>query len=339
MMAAAQPTSEPLPPATAQTAPLQAAVPAASSPPERRPLLVGQPDDSPSVPGGRIRAVRRMLMALIWTLLCLPVQVVLVAAGASRAATRFAGLYHRGLCWIIGLEVRVVGEKPVAAGSVLFLSNHTSWLDVLVLGGVLETPFVSKAEVGTWPVIRLVAKLGRTVYVSRARGRIGGEAVEMRARLAGGDSLILFPEGTSSDGSRVLPFHSSFLAVAEAAALVQPVSVVYDKLGNLPAVRRDRPVFAWYGDMEIGSHFWRLARRPGGRVTVLLHQPLDPRAFANRKRLSAAVEHVVAEGAAMLRQNRPARPLAAEVPARGPERLSSDLPGDQSVAPVPPPGA
>ncbi|MFC7608309.1 lysophospholipid acyltransferase family protein [Teichococcus aestuarii] len=131
----------------------------------------------------------------------------------------------------------------------------------------------------------------------------------MRGRLQQGDSLILFPEGTSNDGARVLPFRSAFLGVADAAAAVQPISVVYDRLGGLPACRRDRPHFAWYGDMDLGSHFWRLARQPGGRVTVLLHQPADPRAFRDRKALTQAVERAVAEGAADLRQNRTPVPL------------------------------
>ena len=109
----------------------------------------------------------------------------------------------------------------------------------------------------------------------------------MRAVLKAGDNLILFPEGTSSDGSRVLPFRTSFFAVAEARAgeerselpLIQPVSVVYDRLGGLPAGRASRPVFAWYGDMDIASHFWRLAQHIGLRATVLVHTPLDPGLF------------------------------------------------------------
>jgi 1-acyl-sn-glycerol-3-phosphate acyltransferase len=281
----------------------------------RRVLLVGPPDDSPLSRGSRLRAAGRLLLVALWTLLCIPVQLVLLLL-PGRANVWFGGLYHRVLCAIIGLKVRVLGQRadqgPAGRGrAVLFLSNHSSWLDIPVLGGMLQAPFVSKAEVGQWPGISIVAKLGRTVYVSRARGRTGEEAVEMRQRLAAGDSLVLFPEGTSSDGTRVLPFRSSFLAVAEAAAAVQPVSIVYDRIGGLPATRRDRPIFAWYGDMDIGSHFWRLARGPGGQVTVVLHEPLDPRAYPNRKLLTAAVERVVVEGAAALRQGRPAKPLPA----------------------------
>ena len=93
--------------------------------------------------------------------------------------------------------------------------------------------------------------------------------------------------------------------------LIQPVSIVYDRLGGLPTGRASRPVFAWYGDMDIASHFWRLGQHYGLRVTVLLHAPLDPARFADRKALSQAVWRTVADGAATLRQNRPAKPLGA----------------------------
>lgn len=273
--------------------------------------------------GGRLRAVRRIAMVLLWTILAIPIQAVLLPL-PGRGKVWFARVYHATLCRLIGLRVQVVGQPAGGgqgsgsgagkAGPVLFLSNHSSWLDVLVLGGVLEACFVSKAEIATWPLIRTVARLGRTVFVSRARGATGREAGEMRARLVAGDSLILFPEGTSNDGARVLPFRSAFLATADAAAQVQPVSLVYDRLGGLPACRRDRPLFAWYGDMDIASHFWRLARRSGARATVLLHEPFSPSALPDRKALAAEAGRIVSAGAAVLRQNRPAVPLPGPRP-------------------------
>jgi 1-acyl-sn-glycerol-3-phosphate acyltransferase len=140
----------------------------------------------------------------------------------------------------------------------------------------------------------------------------------MRARLGAGDCLILFPEGTTSDGSRVLPFRSAFLSIAELPVtksglppIVQPISVVYDRLAGLPTGRAARPLFAWYGDMDIGSHFWRLAQHKGLRASVLLHQPLDPLKFDSRKALTAACWNMVADGASTLRQNRPAKPIAS----------------------------
>ncbi len=258
--------------------------------------------------GGRFRAARRFVFVAIWTLIAIPIQAALVAL-PGRANHGFARTYHRVLCRLIGLRIQVVGKTPVG-GSVLYAANHTSWLDILVLGAVLDARFVSKGDVAAWPVIGWVARLGGTVFVSRTRGRTGDEAQAMRARLAGGESLVLFPEGTSSDGTRVLPFRSSFLSVADAAVSVQPVSLVYDRLGGLPACRRDRPLFAWYGDMDIASHFWRLARRPGARATILLHAPINPADYSDRKALTAAVGGIVAEGASSLRQNRAPRPLA-----------------------------
>ena len=123
------------------------------------------------------------------------------------------GTFRRGL----GLDVRVVGELASRASGrpVIFVSNHSSWIDVPVVGGVLPGSFVAKGEIGGWPVVRTIARLGRTVFVSRQRGSTARERDAMREVLARGDNLILFPEGTSSDGSRVLPFRSSFFALAE----------------------------------------------------------------------------------------------------------------------------
>ncbi|MFC3124879.1 lysophospholipid acyltransferase family protein [Pseudoroseomonas globiformis] len=262
---------------------------------------------------GPLRAAWRLLLMAFWTLLCIPVQTVLLLL-PGQSKRHFPQFYHRVMCGLIGLKIQVIGQAS-RSRPVLFLCNHASWLDIMVLGSVLEGAFVSKAEVGEWPLIRTVARLGRTVFVSRSRGRTGQEAIAMRDRLRQGENLILFPEGTSNDGTRVLPFRSSFLGVADAAVSVQPVSVAYDRLGALPAGRRDRPVFAWYGDMEMGRHFWQLACRPGGRVTVLLHEAVPPNAFRDRKALTRAVERTVANGAATLRQNRPARPLSTHAHA------------------------
>jgi 1-acyl-sn-glycerol-3-phosphate acyltransferase len=294
----------------------------------RHPLLLGK-RSAPGEPllGGawqkrrimrRIRAVRRGVTVLFWTLPCMLVQALCLLV-PGRPKVLFPRFYWATMCRLIGMHVRVVGHLPrgEAGRPVIYVSNHCSWLDVLVLGGRLPGCFVSKDDVDRWPVINSIARLGRTVFVSRNRGATVRERDSMRARLDAGDNLILFPEGTSSDGSRVLPFRSSFFAVAEGdhPPLIQPVSVVYDRLGGLPTGRATRPLFAWYGDMNLASHFWRLAQHRGMRATVLLHTPIDPAHFANRKALAHAVWHVVADGASTLRQNRPATPIAVDAAA------------------------
>jgi lyso-ornithine lipid O-acyltransferase len=311
----------------------------------RRSSLLPDPDRTPGfllqLPKGRegwlvarrVRVVRRGLAVLAWTLPAMLIQALcLVLPGHAKVV--FARLYWATFRRLIGIKIRVIGTAAKHDGgrSVVYVSNHSSWVDVPVLGGVLDGRFVAKLDVATWPIIGTIARLGRTVFVSRSRTTTGKERDTMRAVLKAGDNLILFPEGTSSDGSRVLPFRTSFFALAESRTgedpadlpLIQPVSVVYDRLGGLPAGRASRPVFAWYGDMDIASHFWRLAQHIGLRATVLLHTPLDPARFEDRKALSLAVWQVVADGASTLRQNRPAQPLdlpaqpASGVPAAEP---------------------
>lgn len=284
-------------------------------------------------PGNRrlmraLRAVRRGGAILLWTLLAMPVQALLLLLPGP-AKVRFARLYWAWVCRLLGLRVRVIGprlRKPARQGRpVVYVCNHSSWVDVPVLGGRLDACFIAKEEVARWPLIAWVARLGRTVFVRRQRTSTGRERDAMRARLAAGDNLFLFPEGTTSDGSRVLPFRSAFFSLAELPVtadgkppLLQPVSVVYDRLAYLPAGRATRPLFAWYGDMDIGSHFWRLAQHRGLRVTVLLHPPLDPATFPSRKALAQATWTAVAAGAATLRQNRPAQPIPIGPGATGP---------------------
>lgn len=301
-----------------------------SSGEDRRASLLADPDRNPGyflqLPKGRdgwlvarrVRVARRGLAVLAWTLPAMLIQgLCLVLPGSAKVA--FAQIYWAIFTRLIGIEVRIIG-KPVkreAGRPVIYVSNHSSWIDVPVVGGVLDGCFVAKGDVATWPFISTIARLGRTVFVTRSRGSTGKERAAMGALLKSGDNLILFPEGTSSDGSRVLPFRTAFFALALPVAgedrtnmpLIQPVSVVYDRLDGMPVGRANRPVFAWYGDMDIASHFGRLTQHIGLRATVLLHTPLDPARFDDRKALSQAVWQIVADGASTLRQNRPARPL------------------------------
>jgi len=269
----------------------------------------------------RLRAIRRGIGIILWTLMSLLIQSLMLAL-PGRGKVVFARIYWSQMCRLLGLRVRVIGPRLPRASAggrpIVYVSNHSSWLDILVLGARLEACFIAKQEVASWPLFGWVAALGRTVYVRRRRGSITRERDDMRERLRRGDNLILFPEGTTSDGSRVLPFRPAFLTIAEAEAkqdgkapLIQPVSVVYDRVGYLPAGRNSRSLFAWYGDMTMASHYWRLAQHRGLRATVLLHAPLDPASFPNRKALAQATWNAVADGAALLRQNRPPRPETA----------------------------
>ena len=266
----------------------------------------------------RFRATRRGAMILALTLPGMLVQAVCLAL-PGRAKAAFPRFFWARFTAALGLTVRVVGQPASreTGRPVIFVSNHSSWVDIPVIGGVLTGSFVAKGDIDGWPVIRTIARLGRTVFVSRQRGSTARERAAMQGVLARGDNLILFPEGTSSDGSRVLPFRSSFFSLAKMEdatgrlPLLQPVSVVYDRLNGLPAGRSNRAVCAWYGDMDIASHFWRMTQNMDLRATVLLHPPIDPALFPDRKKLTRAVWQTIADGASLLRQNRIADPPPA----------------------------
>ncbi len=275
------------------------------------PERVAEPMPASRMRGQTMRqllACRRVLAVLLFTPVCCIVQAALLLL-PGRGRVRFAAFYWASIARLLGLHVRVAGRQAHRQSRpIIYVCNHSSWLDIPALGGNLHACFVAKDDVAGWPIVGTIARLGRTVFVSRSRQGIGRERDVMQQRLIAGDDLILFPEGTSSDGSRVLPFHSSFFAAAygEAAPLIQPVSVVYDRLAGLPVGRVSRNVFAWYGDMSLAPHFWKIAQWRGKRVSLLFHPVLDPQDFASRKALSQAAWQGVADGAAALRQNRAA---------------------------------
>ncbi|MBU6425351.1 MAG: 1-acyl-sn-glycerol-3-phosphate acyltransferase [Rhodospirillales bacterium] len=229
--------------------------------------------------------------------------VLLVLPGWGKAW--FARLYWRGVGRILGVKLRLIGQRSEHRPT-LFVANHCSWLDIVALGAAVPGCFVAKAEIAKWPGISVVAKLGRTIFVSRNRDTVAQEQRLLEQRLDQGDNIILFPEGTTSDGNRVLPFASAFftLAFGPARPWVQPVTIVYDELDGQQVRRGDRAEIAWYGDMDLAPHLKRLLRRRAVRATILFGEPLPPGSFANRKAISAALERLISQNAAALRQGR-----------------------------------
>ncbi len=202
--------------------------------------------------------------------------------------------YHRFLLWLIGAKVRVSGT-PATRDDVLFISNHTTYIDILVLGSLIEVCFVAKHEVETWPFFGWLAKLQRTVFIDRSkRSEAHAQSRHLSDRIDNGDRLVIFPEGTSSDGNRVLPFKSALFSVAEAplassgtAPIIQPVSVVYTGLAGLPLGRRQRHLIAWYGDMELMPHLWSFLLSGGPDVDVHFHDTVSLAELGSRKAASA----------------------------------------------------
>ena len=225
--------------------------------------------------------------------------------------------YYRVLCAILRIRVRVTGT-PVRGRAVLFVSNHVSWVDIVVIGSLAPVAFVAKSEVAKWPLVGITAKVQRTVFVDRARRHQAADAVkEIAARLASGTSVVLFAEGTSSDGNRVLPFRSALVGAAEEAAksggiLIQPMAICYTGQHGIPMGRHHRPLVAWYGDLDFMPHIRDFIARGAVDAVVSYGEPLAAEAASDRKTMAKSLEGAVRRITTATLRGRPLSAQAAE---------------------------
>jgi 1-acyl-sn-glycerol-3-phosphate acyltransferase len=271
------------------------------------------------ISGGLLRRLGRLVAYLGLTLPLMPVQAVLVACKSPLAA-RLPVFYHGLCCRILGFRLERHGAP--AGAPTLFVVNHTSYLDITILGALIAGSFVAKAEVARWPLFGQLAKLQRTVFIDRRSRSTARQRDAIRERLDAGDNLILFPEGTSGSGTRVLPFKSALFSAADyvrdgVPVAVQPVSVAYLRLDGMPLGRFYRPFFAWYGDMGLAPHLWTMLGLGTATVAVIFHAPVTLATFASRKALAEHCERVVATGlaTALAGRLRPADTAPATAPA------------------------
>jgi len=240
-----------------------------------------------------------VLIAVI-TALLIPVQWLSVFL---RLPTRrwIPVVYHRVVCALIGVRIRVDGVR-LTGQPVLLVANHTSWLDIPVITAVAPVAFVAKREVATWPIFGLLAKLQRSVFVDRERRHKTAEVnAEIGGRLVEGDPVVLFAEGTSNDGNRVLPFRSALIGAAgEALAqirhsevVIQPLSIAYPAFQGVAMGRQHRPIVAWYGDIDLLPHLAAVIAAGALDAVVTWGEPVAYRRDADRKVVAKAVENAV----------------------------------------------
>jgi 1-acyl-sn-glycerol-3-phosphate acyltransferase len=260
----------------------------------------------------------RLAAYLGLTVPLMPVQALLLAFSPARAAS-FARFYHR-VCWrVLGFRVAVTGA-PCGRCPTLFVANHASYLDITILGGLIRGSFIAKSEVSGWPLFGQLAKLQRTVFIERRVRETARHRDRIAQRLAAGDDLILFPEGTSGDGNRVLPFRSGLFGAADGGSVVvQPVSIAYVGLNGMPMGRYYRPFFAWYGAMSMAPHLWTLLGLGTLTVAVEFHPAVTLAELGSRRAMAEHCRSVIAAGvaAALSGRTEPA-PATVAVPSPPP---------------------
>ena len=263
--------------------------------------------EPPALPPLRTWEKLRLGLRAAWSLLGLAAIffVFLAVRGVDLGLARLAGrrvtdmgpgvvkLWAAQALPVMGLRFVQHGEPMRRGGA--FVGNHSSWIDIVVLQRAAAPFLVSKAEVRGWPVIGQIGRAIGTMFIDRRPAEAKRQEAELFARLVRGDQMAIFPEGTSSDGQRILPFKSALFGVffapeVQESVAVQPVTIRYSPRPDLPA-----SFYAWWGEMEFATHFCDvLARSTRGVVEVTFHPPLRASDFAGRKAMAERAEAVVA---------------------------------------------
>ncbi len=258
---------------------------------------------APQGAGEWFRVLRRALPLALVTFGCLGALLLLRQIerpifGMHRpwtpAITRFV---CRSAFVFMGIRREVHGQPMEGLGAQV--SNHISWLDIFALNASDRIYFVSKAEVAGWPGIGWLARATGTVFINRDRREAQAQSALLEERLAAGHRLLFFPEGTSTDGLRVLPFKTTLFQSFHAEAIaeefkVQPITLVYSAPEG-----EDPRFYGWWADMEFGEHFLKVLRQKRqGKVEIYYHPPISVTNAGGRKALARECEYVVRDSLA-----------------------------------------
>src|SRR5262245_59390495 len=226
-------------------------------------------------------------------------------------------LWARACLMILGLKINVhrLSDDLHSSNRRLLVSNHQSYLDVVIIASVFPALFVAKTEVGRWPLFGWLSKLGGTIFVDREDARSGVKcAYRVSRALRDGVVVQVFPEATTGDGSTVLPFNGLFFASGvRSRASVLPLTIKFQSVNGRPVDRESLDMVCWYGEMNFARHFWNLLNIESAEVSLMINEPIKParaqrakvlaqvarerifRSFANADAISAAAAEVPVE--------------------------------------------
>jgi lyso-ornithine lipid O-acyltransferase len=246
--------------------------------------------------GTNMRLAQQLVLVVLLTLGLLPVQLVALWL-KLRLRSTLPVAWHKIMCRIMRIKVVVHGQASDAR-PLLIVSNHVSWSDISALSSVMPLSFVAKSEVEGWPIFGMLAKLQRTVFINRdVRQQTGLQAKAIAARLGHEkDVMVLFAEGTTGDGTRLLPFKSALTGAAALAigddgiAHVQPVAIAYTRYGGLPVGFKRRLQAAWIGDLDLLPHLKHILTGQPIDVEISFGEPIIIAPPVNRKAVTEACE-------------------------------------------------
>lgn len=249
---------------------------------------------------GKIRTGLALAFMVGASAVLVPLQVISMKTGLW-PETVILKIWHRAMLRALGMRVRMVGKMETKR-PLMIAANHVSWTDIMALGSLVDVTFIAKSELSGWPLFGFLSTLQRTVFIERERKRKSGEqASEIARRLAAGNAMVLFAEGSTGDGNMLLPFKSTLfgaasMAIAEGAAdhvVIQPVSIAYTRIHGLPMGRQHRPIASWIGDMDLVPHLSQLLAEGGLDVEIRFGDPIEFSAKSSRKEATRLMEERV----------------------------------------------
>ena len=203
-------------------------------------------------------------------------------------------IFHKLLIWLLSVQIEFEGEINKSNNCNLYISNHISYLDIPILGSNYPLIFVAKSEVEFWPLFGFLAKLARTIFISRNRFDSLNQKSKIFKSLSSDEKVFIFPEGTTSDGNRVLDFKSSSFSALEGKNLIiQPIVILYSELNGIPINRWLRPLIAWYGDMDLKPHLSALVNLRSIRARLIYLDKVNAKNFSSRKNLCKHLENKI----------------------------------------------
>ncbi len=244
-------------------------------------------------------ASSKIFLILLWTVPLVILQMPILLLHKGNLSYTLPRIWHKGICRIVGLKVEIHGT-PVQNRQLIYVSNHISYLDIPVIGSILKASFIAKEDIAHWPVIGFLATVQQTAFISRNSAKAKKVANALDGMVRDGKSLILFPEGTSTVGTSVLPFKSSLFSLAQPKDMgpvaIQPFVLELVDSDQNPLTPESRDFYAWYGDMDFAPHIWVFLQKRGATVRLTFLDVITPQPEQDRKELCKLMETRISSG-------------------------------------------
>ena len=244
----------------------------------------------------------KVFLIILIILLLIPIQYIFVQFKLKNRIY-IPIVFHKVLCKILGIKVKLIGQNA-SVRPLILAGNHTSYLDIIILGSIMPICFIAKEDIKYWFLFGFLAKMQNTIFIKRKNFKTLESINNINKELNGYSAVVLFPEGTTNAGKKVLNFKSSLFNLFENnnTLRLQNFSLCYTHVNDMPIDNRTRPQISWYGDMNIISHLFNFLKISCVNATVVFH-PMIPIKGLNRKSISVASIKQVKKGISLAFKN------------------------------------